>query len=203
MKVLPRTLSKDSNPMLNRVCVLFVSLVALGGCVMPPKVDREGTIAGGHPRVRALVEFMDYQWDSSAPHAKTAGYSGVIGPSDLSWSYWGELPRRADETKRATYVVSAAADTIEMAEFAIVTEYLLTGPAEVEGRSYTLQWDSLREEWCVRRSIGVPAHKGSCGKKGLSPCESRLSDRDDDRRGARFVFKKGEWKKEEPGPAPE
>ncbi len=172
-----------------------------GGCVVPPKLDNEGHIDRGHPRLRALVRFIDDQRARSAGafggDVVAASYSGVLTPGELSFFYFGDLPGRDSTVPRATYSLAAAGDTIEQAAFSVVTEYLVTSSGRARTCGYLLEWDARQGEWSARRSAGAPPLTDvSGGSQSSSAAAPRGVGKASE--ASRFVFKDGMWTEEHP-----
>lgn len=130
---------------------LFVAM----GCV-EAKIDEHGLVQGSHVKAKELLEYVaarDREFLRETPaHARC--YVGVIEPGELSWYSSGSLPQPDGVDSAASYCISASADTIELAQNAILVRYVfpLGGPPS---ESFChLQWSDDRQTWRMRRAVG-------------------------------------------------
>lgn len=140
-----------------RLLILFAlaPLFVAMGCV-EAKIDEHGLVQGSHVKAKELLEYVatcDREFLRKRPsHARC--YVGVIEPGELSWYSSGTLPQPDGVDSAASYCISASADTIELAENAIVVRYVfpLGGPPS---ESFChLQWCDERQTWRMRRAVG-------------------------------------------------
>jgi hypothetical protein len=137
----------------NNVYLLLAvsTCVWVSGCVSPPRLGPDLRAKGGHPRVRALLQFIVAQHRShSTSQSKEPGwvsYAGVIGPSINTQFDFGELPGIEEHACHSSYILVSSVDTIEDTDHAVVTKTVHAPEGIQSYTGYRLRWNRAKCEW--------------------------------------------------------